>query len=109
MHSTRRIWTCHRNGVYAQTNEEVELLSLEIEDAGNFLCNYEHELLEIIMEDDPGAEECREILAECWKTIELGRLAGKDGYVMQLECNELTWGAQEFIKSHLKLEAGEYE
>jgi len=103
------MYYCHKNGVYAESDSDVELLSLDIQDTGNFLCNYEHELLEIIMEDDLGAAECREILAECWKTLELGRMAGKDGYTMKLDCRQLSWDAQKFIESHLKLEAEDYE
>lgn len=100
---------CHQSGVHAQANNEMELLSLEIEDAGTFLLECEIELMEIIIKDDPGADSCREILSECWKTIILGRLAGEDGYKMELEVPELTWDAQKFIEEFTKLSPEDYE
>ena len=106
---SNRIYYCHKNGVYAEADDDSDLLNLEINDVGLFLTEYEFELMEIIIDDNPGAETCRYILAECWKTIFLHDLAGRDGYRMKLDCPELTRDAQQFIEEFLKLDAEDYE
>lgn len=50
-----------------------QITSCIIEDVDDFLCNYDVDMMNVILDDDTGADICREILSTCWVALANGK------------------------------------
>ena len=50
-----------------------QITSCIIEDVDDFLCNYDVDMMNVILDDDTGAEICKEILSACWIALANGK------------------------------------
>ena len=50
-----------------------QITSCIIEDVDDFLCNYQGDMLNLILDDDYADPICREILSTCWVALANGK------------------------------------